>query len=366
MKILHIVPSIIDRSDGVGFFVRNLANYQAKNGLEVVVLTNEYDHLIRYDFKVVCCTYSKLYGNLRFSWVLLRWLKKHITDFDIVHNHGMWMFANVAFSFFKVQRTIFSPHGTMAPEALRRSKLKKIIFWYFLQRRAVFKSNEIHVTSEKERIEVKAFLKKGFNPIIIPIGIDVNATNSGLENVTKKNQIIFLGRVHNVKRVKELIQAWGYIEDKVSNWELKIVGPINSAYARECISISKKIGLKKINFTGELLGSEKLLEIKRSKLAILPSITENFSVSVLECLALGVPIIVSKNTPWTNLDKYRCGWIIDPNVESIIDGTLTAICDFEKKEYYFSKNAKNLVNKLFTWNSVHNSMLELYSKSRSI
>lgn len=360
MKILHIVPSIVERSDGVAYFVRELAKNQALNNNKVTILTTESDSLVDYEFEVLVFKSNRFFESVRFSLRFFLWLRSNILKFDIIHNHGMWMAPNISFMFFKSPRTVFSPHGTMSKEALKRSKFKKLIFWELFQKKAVLKSTLIHVTSIKERKEVQYKLKNRFTPTVIPIGINLNSININ-KRIQKENSIVFIGRIHPVKQIKELIEAWSFIEPRYNSWELKIIGPTNNQYARECFKKVDAKNLKRIHFLGELIGEEKYKEIQKSRVSILPSLTENFGVSALESLALGVPVIASENTPWVSLEKENCGWIISPTIDGIYLGICKAISDIENGLDDYSINTKKLVHNSFGWEKIQDEMQKFYN-----
>jgi len=40
----------------------------------------------------------------------------------------------------------------------------------------------------------------------------------------------------------------------------------------------------------------------------MPSLTENFSYTVLESLQAGIPVLISDQTPWRDLQSQRVGW----------------------------------------------------------
>jgi len=41
---------------------------------------------------------------------------------------------------------------------------------------------------------------------------------------------------------------------------------------------------------------------------LMPSLTENFSYTVLESLQAGIPVLISDQTPWRDLEAQGIGW----------------------------------------------------------
>ena len=68
----------------------------------------------------------------------------------------------------------------------------------------------------------------------------------------------------------------------------------------------------RVTFSGMLRGDEKWGALSAADAFVLPSYSEGFSVAVLEALGVGLPVIVSKSCYFPEVQKYRCGWIVDP------------------------------------------------------
>ena len=64
---------------------------------------------------------------------------------------------------------------------------------------------------------------------------------------------------------------------------------------------------------------------------ILPSEAENFSFSIFECLSRGIPVIISRNTPWVNIEKENGGFVLDHL--SLITTLLNKLIHLNDKNY---------------------------------
>src|SRR5437762_2271634 len=66
----------------------------------------------------------------------------------------------------------------------------------------------------------------------------------------------------------------------------------------------------------------KIATYRDADLFVLPTLNENFAVTVAEALAAGTPVIATKGAPWHGLEREECGWWIDHGVEPLA-ATLT-------------------------------------------
>ena len=147
-------------------------------------------------------------------------MKKYvsISNSDILHTHGLWMFPN----FYRNSRAKFviSTHGMLADNALKFSYKKKKIINFLFQKAAFADAKLLFATAENEYEDIRDYGLK--NPIaIIPIGVNIpNVKKSNLKK--NKKTIISLGRLHPKKGLDTLIKAWSRIEPVFNNWILII------------------------------------------------------------------------------------------------------------------------------------------------
>ncbi len=89
----------------------------------------------------------------------------------------------------------------------------------------------------------------------------------------------------------------------------------------------------------------------------MPSFSENFGMVVAESLATGVPVIVSKGAPWSEIEKHGCGlWVgTDPDclveaIKHISDSPLAVM----------GKKGREWMERDFTWPAIAERMNDVY------
>ena len=288
-------------------------------------------------------------------------LKKIVKDGDIIHNHGLWRMPNIYPLFAKENndiKIIVSPRGSLSKDALNISKYKKYFFKKICgQDKLLRRCDGFHATSIKEKNEIRTLEYK--QPIaVIPNGIDI--PSSYKENFNKeKTKFLYLGRIHPIKGLDLLIKAWEKVDDK--NISLDICGYYEDLkYYKSLKMLTKKLNIKNITFSKEVVGEEKKQKFIENDILILPSKSENFGLVIAEAMSYGLPVIVSENTPWEFIEEKKCGWIVKLNEKSII-----STIEFAKnlnlstlKE--MGKNGRLLIKDRYGWNKVTTQYSEYY------
>lgn len=119
-----------------------------------------------------------------------------------------------------------------------------------------------------------------------PITIESNAGGEevSLDNLSKKNEIIYVGRLDFVqKRVYRVIDTWNYLEERFPDWRLTIVGDGEDRVNLE--NHVNALGLKRVTFEGF---QNPLEYYKRAKLLLLTSDFEGFGLVIVEGMSYGV------------------------------------------------------------------------------
>ncbi len=124
----------------------------------------------------------------------------------------------------------------------------------------------------------------------IPNPIDIDTTFN-LASYPKKNQIIFLGRLEDVKR------GWLFCEiaKQLPEYEFYILGKINAQKAQTASFWERYKNISNLHFMGHVDGEEKKQFLRESKILVNTSIHEALPVSFLEALSYGVCLVSNRN-----------------------------------------------------------------------
>ncbi len=299
-----------------------------------------------------------------------------LKDADIVHLHGVWPPLNSVVAFCalgKNKKVIVSPHANLMPEDIAKTpfkKFKKKIAWHlyvkFWSKKAFF-----HVTAENEYSAVKRFVNVK-NLVQIPNGINisefVNLPSKDFiidkfPELKDKKIILFLSRIDRKKGLPLLAQAWAELAPDFADWHLLIAGQGDRNHWLEIKAILHNHNLqKRYSYTGHLDGMLRLAAYNAADLFVLPTHWENFGIVIAEALMAKTPVITTTKAPWKEVVAERCGWIIEPRQEQLIEKLRIAISlpSVELKE--MGNLGAAFVKKNYDWRAIALTMREYYKR----
>ena len=314
MNLVHVIPHMDEEAAGPTQSVVRLC--------EALALQGESVHLHTMAAKAAPTGVGltvhrewKALGRFGFSLELVRSLASVSGSCDVLHNHSLWSFPNMAAGIAvggKQARLVTSPRGTLAPAARARARMKKRIFKP-LQWPAITRARLLHATSEMEYADIREYGLR--HPVVvIPNGIDIpdlpanpNMHPSG----HGRRRLLFLGRLHPIKGIELLLEAWLALQDFHPDWELTIAGKGDEAYVASLQGLAAGLKLKRVAFTGPVYGEAKKHLYLASHLFVLPTFTENFGMAIAEAQAHALPVITTKGAPWSGLVSHQSGWWVE-------------------------------------------------------
>lgn len=354
MKVIHFIASIDKVGGGTTEYMR-LLSLELKNHLEIIIATGNSNDPIEINEVPVKF----------FDISLLRWstMIKEFTSFlkvekpDILHINGIWSPENWGFQLaaqklgFKV---IVSPHGMLEPWILNNNPIKKKIALFLYQKKAIQQCDYLLATAELEAENIRVLNFK--NPIfIIPNGIDSKEVKQ-VKSQYGTRKMVFLSRIHPKKGIELLLEAWRNCDTK--DWQLEIAGNGDEKYIAN-LALSAQ-DLKNVQFVGAQYGEDKWDFLRSADVMVLPTFSENFGIVVAEALAVGVPVMTTKGTPWSDLQKYQCGWWIDLSVSNLEKTLIEVFTTPSATLEIMGINGKKLVSEKYDIKAIGLNMVEFY------
>jgi glycosyltransferase involved in cell wall biosynthesis len=219
---------------------------------------------------------------------------------------------------FKVKRIVVAPRGMLGKGALAIKGSKKQWFLKAVKLIGLFKGVLWHATSREEAEEIKLHFGQQAMVMIVPnVPTITTAPLHKRKKVKEQLKLVFCSRI---TKKKNLLFALETLEEMALHLngitiQFDLYGPIeDDAYWRKCNDIIKRLGKHiEVNYRGVLQPNELSEVFNEGHLFFLPTAHENYGHVIVEAMATGMPVLLSTNTPWRNLENEGVGWDIDLN-----------------------------------------------------
>lgn len=277
---------------------------------------------------------------------------------EVVHQHGIWLddqWAALQWQKRTGRPVVLSPHGMLDPWAVRNAAWKKRIVGALFANESLRKATCLHALCRSELDAIRAYGLE--NPVaVIPNGVALpNLFSENLKPRTEKPTLLFLGRIHPKKGLKELIEAWSQTP---VGWRLVIAGWDDGGYEQGLRA--QAAGLDAIEFVGPKFGQEKEALLRSADAFVLPSFSEGLPMSVLEAWSYGLPVAM---TDFCNLPEgfqADAAVRIAPDPESIAQGLAQLAGMTERGRAEMGARGRALVERKFSWPGIAESMRQVY------
>ena len=171
----------------------------------------------------------------------------------------------------------------------------------------------------------------------------------------KSLQLLYLGRLNRIKGIENLLEGVQKVDESVS---LAICGDSSNGYSGELRALTERLGIgKRVKFHGHVTGEEKARCFAASDVFIMPSFSESFGISTAEALSHGIPVIVSKGTPWNDVEKVGCGLWVENDPTSLAEA-IERIRQMPLDE--MGTRGREWMSREFSWDVIAEKMLKVY------
>ncbi len=291
LKILHVITSL--RTGGAEHLMVDLLPRLQKDGNEVELLlfdgtrTPFYEQLEHLGIRIHSLSIGK--NAMHNPWLVFR-LHKYLTRYDVIHTHNTSCQLLVAIASYFAHVTLFTTEHNTANRRRNWKWYRCIDRWmYSRYNRIVCVSKEVErrlaVSLDSPRLSARM--------ITIPNGIDVKRFAEAKPDEILRKQypdrklIIMVAAFRPQKDQPTLIKAMTFLPQ---NYHLLLVG--DGECRNKCEGMIQDLSLRKrVHFLGVRTDIPSLM--KAADAIVLSSHYEGLSLSSIEGLASGIPVIAS-------------------------------------------------------------------------
>jgi glycosyltransferase involved in cell wall biosynthesis len=301
-------------------------------------------------------------------------MRKDIKNFDIVHLNDYRTLQNL--TAYNNARNNGVPYVLQARGSLvniiTKQRLKSL-FDVWRGRRLLQDATRLIAVAPLEVEQYKSFDIDARKIDIIPNGIDLKEFEKlpprgefrekyGLG--AKHKVILFLGRIHKIKGIDLLINAFAGLAEDFSDVRLVVAGP-DDGYLPELKNLVAELGLaQKVIFTGPLYGIDKLAAYVDADVYALTSSYEIFGISIFEALVCGTPVVVTDRCGIADIIKDKAGLVVPYEAASLKEALRKMLADDKIRQRY-GREGKSLVRQNYSWAAIAEQMERVYQKCLS-
>jgi 1,2-diacylglycerol 3-alpha-glucosyltransferase len=325
MRILFVSDTYYPHINGVYYFVRRLGQLLQQNGYEIAVIAPS-DSIFQYRKKVDGLDVYYLpsfpaiyYPSVRFTipFLLRSRIKKIIKSFkpDIIHIQDHLLISKVVVRINRMLKIPIIGTNHLMPEnfifLVPGEKLKQYtenFIWKDFSR--VFNQvNVVTTPSETGARLIRSKLK--VETVAISNGVSLEQFSSCCDTAHVKEKylipdkpvLLYIGRLDREKHIEEILHSVAIAIKKI-DFRFVLVGKGMNKNA--LVQLANKLGIsEKVIFTGFVSDEELPYMYKLGRCYIIASIAELQSITTLQAMASGLPVIAVNACALTELVKDK-------------------------------------------------------------
>lgn len=204
-------------------------------------------------------------------------------------------------------KLILAPRGMLHPEALRIKAWKKKLFLKIMRFFGVFDRVHWHATGEDESRFIRQHFGKSAKVHVLENVPTLHPFRNEAPSLDEIH-VVMISRLSEEKGVLEGLRSWFELQE-LKKVRLHIIGPHGDApYTQRVLELIQFHADWNVSYLGPLTPAQCLEELNQSHFLFSPTRGENYGHAIAEALFMGVPVVVTNNTPWRGLQEKQWGW----------------------------------------------------------
>ena len=250
------------------------------------------------------------------------------SDLDCLHLHGIWQGSSLIGARWARQnegRYIISPHGMLDPWITGRGRLKKLPFWWLIERANLRSAATIHALTKDELKDIRRWVRDADARIVRNPAPKVATQRTHLPPPT----VLYLGRIHDKKNIGALIEAWRIARPQITNEARLVIAGWGDDASIDALNHTVLRTDGSVQFVGAAFGSQKQALLDHARFLILPSKSEGLPMAILEAWAAGTPTIQTEACHLPEGPAAGCAPQCEPEPSSIARAIVEELAEGE-------------------------------------
>jgi glycosyltransferase involved in cell wall biosynthesis len=291
-----------------------------------------------------------------------------LTGADVLHIHGLWnatVWSAAAAARQQRKPYVLSPRGMLAPAALAHDRWRKKLVYPLADRRVIGEAARLHATSRPEFDELNTIPEAG-RAVYVPNGVELFPAADRDDCTTRERfrlpadgpVVLFLGRIHPIKRLDLVAAAFGSVIDRHADAHLVIAGPDEGGHRAAVEPLFAPYG-GSVTWTGRVDDTAKRQLLDAAAVLVMCSNSESFGMSVAEAMAAGTPVVVTRTCPWPDVESHQAGYWVEQTADAIADGVNAVLADASAATE-MGRSGRTLIESHYSWRHAAAALIREY------
>jgi glycosyltransferase involved in cell wall biosynthesis len=254
---------------------------------------------------------------------------------DLCHIHGIWNVPEWSAARLARARQVpyvMSPRGMLQAGALNQGRWRKRIAYRLFEQANLAGAALLHATSDTEADTLR-LLGLDVPVVVAPNGVDTAAAANAHDGFRERLEIplnafvvLFLGRIHPIKRLDLLAEAFDSVRRSRPTTHLVLAGPDERGYLADVLRrLTDHAGF--VHVVETLSEADRWALLRASNVLVQCSDSESFGLAIVEGMAAGIPVVATRTCPWPEIEKRRCGFWVEQSAAEVAAAVEVLVAD---------------------------------------
>ena len=172
--------------------------------------------------------------------------------------------------------------------------------------------------------------------------------------------VAFVGRLHRIKRLDLLAQAFVDLRRTHPDAQLVIAGPDEDGLLA---GVMRTAGAQAagVHAIGSVNDADKWALLRSADVSVQCSDSESFGLAVVEGMAASKPVVVTRTCPWSAIETHGCGFWVEQSAAGIAAG-LRALADSPERAQEMGRAGARFARDRYGWDVIGRSIAGLYEE----
>lgn len=231
-------------------------------------------------------------------------------------------------------KVIVAPRGEFYPERLHKGRWKKIAYATAFRCSGLLRDVYFQGTGADECHQCHRLLGIPQDHLLNIQNLSV-VSDAGFQPIAKEVgavRLVYIARIHPTKNILNAIRWLSNVNGRV---EFDLYGPIEGeAHWQECQEAIRALPDNvQVHYKGMVEHEQVAQTIRQYHAYYMPTTGENFGHSIVESLLSSRPVVISDQTPWTDVHGVG-GYAYPLDQDASFTAAIEQLCGMEQAEFH--------------------------------